>query len=251
MWWPVIAGPALSALGAATGRRGLARAGLFLSAGSAASFADIARHRIVPGANDNLSGVAVLVARRRVAPGDAGRGRSRPARLVRGGGGPAGRRLRLRRAPSEAARPEQDAGAEPRHPRIAAADHARGRGAGRDGGLLRPRLPRPGRAGRRGRRRRAAARDAGAHEHRRGRAEPCRLPDGDARLDDRLEGAVELPQAHRHARERRLPHGGAGRDAGGGGRARAGRPSRAASAGRSRRRSRRSRACRASRGARR
>jgi Zn-dependent M28 family amino/carboxypeptidase len=62
MWWPVIGGPALSALGAATGRRGIAGVGLFLSAGSAASFADIARHRIVPGANDNLSGVAVLVA---------------------------------------------------------------------------------------------------------------------------------------------------------------------------------------------
>jgi acetylornithine deacetylase/succinyl-diaminopimelate desuccinylase-like protein len=62
MWWPVIAGPALSAIGAVTGRRGLAGAGLVLSAGSAASFADIARHRIVPGANDNLSGVAVLVA---------------------------------------------------------------------------------------------------------------------------------------------------------------------------------------------
>ncbi len=62
LWWPVIGGPALSALGAATGRRGLAGAGLFLSAGAAASFADIARHRIVPGANDNLSGVAVLVA---------------------------------------------------------------------------------------------------------------------------------------------------------------------------------------------
>ena len=62
MWWQVIAGPALSALGALTGRRGLARVGLVLSAGSAASFADIARHRIVPGANDNLSGVAVLLA---------------------------------------------------------------------------------------------------------------------------------------------------------------------------------------------
>ena len=62
MWWPVIGGPALSALGALSGRRGLAAAGLFLSASSAASFADIARHRIVPGANDNLSGVAVLMA---------------------------------------------------------------------------------------------------------------------------------------------------------------------------------------------
>ena len=62
MWWPVIAGPALSAAGAVTGRRGLAQGGLALSAAAAASFADIARHRIVPGANDNLSGVAVLVA---------------------------------------------------------------------------------------------------------------------------------------------------------------------------------------------
>lgn len=62
MWWPVIAGPALSALGAASGGRRVAAAGVFLSAGAALSFADIARHRIVPGANDNLSGVAVLVA---------------------------------------------------------------------------------------------------------------------------------------------------------------------------------------------
>jgi hypothetical protein len=62
MWWPVYAGPLLSALGAATGRRGLARTGMLLSASSLASFADIARHRIVPGASDNLSGVAVLVA---------------------------------------------------------------------------------------------------------------------------------------------------------------------------------------------
>jgi hypothetical protein len=61
MWWPVYAGPLMSALGAATGRRAIARAGLLLSAASAVSFADIARHRIVPGASDNLSGVAVLV----------------------------------------------------------------------------------------------------------------------------------------------------------------------------------------------
>jgi hypothetical protein len=62
MWWPVYAGPLLSALGAVTGRRGIARAGMVLSASSLASFADIARDRIVPGASDNLSGVAVLVA---------------------------------------------------------------------------------------------------------------------------------------------------------------------------------------------
>ncbi|HYH59647.1 MAG TPA: M28 family peptidase [Thermoleophilaceae bacterium] len=61
MWWPVYAGPLLAALGAVTGRRGLARTGGVMSALSAISFADIARHRIVPGASDNLSGVAVLV----------------------------------------------------------------------------------------------------------------------------------------------------------------------------------------------
>jgi hypothetical protein len=62
MWWPVYAGPLASALGAVTGRRGIARAGMLLSSATLASFADIARHRIVPGASDNLSGVAVLVA---------------------------------------------------------------------------------------------------------------------------------------------------------------------------------------------
>jgi hypothetical protein len=60
LWWPIIAAPGLVAAGAATGSRGL------LAAGTAGSFAttalglDIARDRIVPGANDNLSGVAVL-----------------------------------------------------------------------------------------------------------------------------------------------------------------------------------------------
>lgn len=64
IWWPVLAGP----LAILLGRRGL---GAALSGLAAASFADIARARIVPGANDNLSGVAVLVAL-------AGRLRARP-----------------------------------------------------------------------------------------------------------------------------------------------------------------------------
>ena len=62
VWWGVAAGPALAALGAATRRRGLAAAGAALSAVSTAAFKDIARHPVVPGANDNLSGVAALVA---------------------------------------------------------------------------------------------------------------------------------------------------------------------------------------------
>ncbi|MFI5121720.1 MAG: M28 family metallopeptidase, partial [Vicinamibacteria bacterium] len=62
IWWGVAAGPALAAAGAATRRRGIAAAGAALSALSTAAFADIARHPVVPGANDNLSGVAGLVA---------------------------------------------------------------------------------------------------------------------------------------------------------------------------------------------
>lgn len=58
-WWPrimslVFAGPVLVALG----RR---RLGAALSLGSAVAFADIGRSAVVPGANDNLSGVAALI----------------------------------------------------------------------------------------------------------------------------------------------------------------------------------------------
>ena len=54
LWWPVLAGPLLALLGRW-------RASTFLHVGGTLTFADIARNRIVPGANDNLSGVAALV----------------------------------------------------------------------------------------------------------------------------------------------------------------------------------------------
>jgi hypothetical protein len=57
----VVAGPALVALGALTGLRALRRLGTFLSLVSVAAFADIGARPVVPGANDNLSGVAVLL----------------------------------------------------------------------------------------------------------------------------------------------------------------------------------------------
>jgi hypothetical protein len=57
----VAGGPALVALGALGGVRALLRAGTVLSLGSAAAFADIAARAVVPGANDNLSGVAVVI----------------------------------------------------------------------------------------------------------------------------------------------------------------------------------------------
>ncbi len=62
MWWSVAAGPGLAGLGGLLGRRGLAIAGGIASATAVAGFLDIARSPVVPGANDNLSGVAVMVA---------------------------------------------------------------------------------------------------------------------------------------------------------------------------------------------
>jgi hypothetical protein len=62
LWWPAVAGPALASAGALTGSKRLARAGVAFAALNLVLGADIARNRIVPGANDNLSGVAALVA---------------------------------------------------------------------------------------------------------------------------------------------------------------------------------------------
>lgn len=62
LWWGVLSGPLLAAVGGVTGRKGLARAGAVLSALSTASMTDIQRSPVVPGANDNLSAVAVIVA---------------------------------------------------------------------------------------------------------------------------------------------------------------------------------------------
>lgn len=58
---PVIAGPLLIALGALTGRRRPLTAGAVLALGSAATFAEIGARDAVPGANDNLTGVATLI----------------------------------------------------------------------------------------------------------------------------------------------------------------------------------------------
>jgi hypothetical protein len=61
LWWPIIGAPLLVALGALTGSRRITRAGLGALATTTALGADIARDRVVPGANDNLSGCAALV----------------------------------------------------------------------------------------------------------------------------------------------------------------------------------------------
>jgi Peptidase family M28 len=66
---PVVGGPVLAALGALTGSRLLSKLAVLLGIGSSAAMADIGMRRVVPGANDNGSGVVTLlaVARRLVA----------------------------------------------------------------------------------------------------------------------------------------------------------------------------------------
>jgi hypothetical protein len=59
---PVVGGPVLAAIGALTGRRLLAKLGVFLGLGSAAAMAEIGARKVVPGANDNGTAVVSLLA---------------------------------------------------------------------------------------------------------------------------------------------------------------------------------------------
>lgn len=61
LWWAVIAGPALVGLGSLLDAAPVRRVGIGLSAAAAAAMADIATRPAVPGANDNLSGVAAAL----------------------------------------------------------------------------------------------------------------------------------------------------------------------------------------------
>ncbi|HEX6602339.1 MAG TPA: M28 family peptidase, partial [Solirubrobacterales bacterium] len=59
---PVIGGPLMSAAGALTGSRLLAKLGVLFGAGSAAAMAEIGSREVVPGANDNGTAVVALIA---------------------------------------------------------------------------------------------------------------------------------------------------------------------------------------------
>jgi hypothetical protein len=61
-WYPVVGGPAIVALGALLRSRVITRVGVALGLGATALITDIGRRQVVPGANDNLSAVAVIVA---------------------------------------------------------------------------------------------------------------------------------------------------------------------------------------------
>ena len=73
---PIAAAPALVAIGALTGVRRLRWVGSLMCAGIIASFTDMALRSVVPGANDNASGVATVL-------GVASRLHERPLRGVR------------------------------------------------------------------------------------------------------------------------------------------------------------------------
>ncbi len=62
LWWTLLAAPSLVSVGALRGRRGTLAAGVVASAVATVVFEEIARSPVVPGANDNLSAVAALVA---------------------------------------------------------------------------------------------------------------------------------------------------------------------------------------------
>lgn len=62
LMWPAVIGPALSAVGAVTGQRSLGRVGAVVSAGFAAAVANIGASAVVPGANDNATGVIAMIA---------------------------------------------------------------------------------------------------------------------------------------------------------------------------------------------
>ena len=62
IWWIGVAGPLGALLGAVSRRRAVTTAGLALASLATSIVADVMRSPTVPGANDNLSGVALLVA---------------------------------------------------------------------------------------------------------------------------------------------------------------------------------------------
>jgi hypothetical protein len=62
LWWAMLAAPGLVAAGAATKRRGMVASGLAGCLVATAVLGDVARSPVCPGANDNLTAVAVLVA---------------------------------------------------------------------------------------------------------------------------------------------------------------------------------------------
>ena len=148
-WWIGLAGPLCTMLAALSASPRLrARRPCDRAARHGARRRRVAQRRPCQGANDNLSGVAALVALAQLLATRADRRAARAARLLRRRGDAAGRHPRVRRAPSRRARARAHRVRQPRHGRLAAPGDARGRGAGLDGALCRPLAARPARGAR-------------------------------------------------------------------------------------------------------
>ncbi len=133
----VAAGPALAGLGALLGSGLLRRLGTFVAAGSTLAFFDIGTRTVVPGANDNLTAVAVILELARMLREQPVERRARAARLHRLGGVLHGGHARLGAPPRPAARPRAHARRGARDAGLAGADPARGRGDDLDDRLRR------------------------------------------------------------------------------------------------------------------
>ena len=204
----VIGGPVAVAVSALTGGRRTAALGTVMAAATAAVMADMIRQPVVPGANDNLSGVAVLL---------------EVARRLRDAPPPDGVRVILLSAGAEEANqegmlafarrhfprlsPESHLVPVPRHRRLARVGVDRGRGLPAD---VRVPVRAEGARRRRGprRRRHRPARHALHLRHRRAGVAAPGLPGRQHRLGHRVPRAGQLPLADRHGRQRGLRVGG-------------------------------------------
>ena len=129
---PVIGGPVLAALGALTGRRLLAKLGVFLGLGSAAAMTEIGLRNVVPGANDNGTAVVSLLALAEQLIERAAREPARDPALGRLGGVLQRGDQGLRRAPLPGAAPREHLLPLPRVDRLAPPAGAARRGLPED-----------------------------------------------------------------------------------------------------------------------
>ena len=205
LMYTVWLGPVLVCAGSILGARRVLAAGTAIAAGATAAMADIGARASVPGANDNLSAVGVVIAL-------AARLRERPVEGVR---------VLLISTGSEESFSEGMQGFGRRHfgeldrgphrdglprvPRRPDADRRRGRGDAPDA-----RLPDPHARGARRRRRghRPGDRSRSAHNrrHRRDHPAPRRLRRRDARVGRRDQAPDELPLAERCPGRAALEH---------------------------------------------
>ena len=198
----VFLGPLLLALWGLLGLRLLRAAGLFFSVGAGAVMANIGTSRVVPGANDNLSAVATVVALAH----HLREHRPRGVRVLLLSTGSEESFMEGMQASAAATSRTSTAQHRVRLPRVRGLPGALRGGGGGDAedALVHGRLPRAAGPRGRGRRGAPAARPAHRGGHRRAHLTACRLPHLHSRRGGRHEVPLQLPLAHGHAREPQL-----------------------------------------------